>query len=444
LCDSLTLRRLRGLQPIIGGEELCYSTCALAHARRTRLSNLKQLIFTFGSHASRCALTLSVTLLAHDSGGSDQLGVSDFLEQIDRIEASSSAFNPQLAEVYLGLGKSLIDEGNFPDAQNALRRSVQIERINYGLDSLSQTPHLLLLADLDYVLGNSKAAQKALQNVYSVSTKHYGSKDARMLPVLDQLLTWQTDRYQDTSAKGNFDHVVAAEVIALRIAKVVDSSILMKDPQAPYYFRKLAAVQYLIANHIKRHGLPTDTGFEFTTGNSVKPAGPSSATHTYFRRGKAALLNRVDSIIQQSNTDILKQASAIAELADWYLIFGQKQQAASAYQVAFDTLKSGEVSDQVRNDFFALPKKIDFPFVESNGTVNQDTLEVSLWITETGRTRDIEIINPPDTLTDGETKTVRSALLKTRFRPRLIEGSPEAIAHTVSFPLPRRDEAENS
>ena len=408
------------------------------------MSNLKQLICTFGSHATKRALVFSVILLAHDSIASDQPGVSDFLEQIDRIEASSSAFNPQLAEVYMSLGKSLIDEGNFPDAQDALRRGVQIERINYGLDSLSQTPHLLLLADLDYALGNSKAAQKALENVYSVSSKHYGTKDSRMLPVLDQLLAWQTDRYQDTPAKGNFDHVVAAEVIALRIAKVVDSSIVRKDPQAPYYFRKLAAVQYLIANHIKRHGLPTDIGFEFTTGNSVKAASPSAATHTYYRRGKAALLSRVDSIIQQSNTDIFSQASAIAELADWYLIFGQKQQAASAYQVAFDTLKSDEISDQVRNDFFALPKKIDFPFVESNGTVNQDTLEVSLWITETGRARDIKIINPPDTLTNEDTKTVRSGLLKTRFRPRLIEGSPEAIAHTVSFPLPRRDEAENS
>ena len=408
------------------------------------MSNLKQLMFTFGSHVTRHALVFSVILLTQHSMASEQLGVSDFLEQIDRIEASSSAFNPQLAEVYMDLGKSLIDEGNFPDAQDALRRGVQIERINYGLDSLSQTPHLLLLADLDYALGNSKAAQKALENVYSVSSKHYGTKDSRMLPVLDQLLAWQTDRYQDTSAKGNFDHVVAAEVIALRIAKVVDSSILRKDPQAPYYFRKLAAVQYLIANHIKRHGLPTDTGFEFTTGNSVTAASPSAATHTYYRRGKAALLSRVDSIIQQSNTDIFSQASAIAELADWYLIFGQKQQAASAYQVAFDTLKSDEISDQVRNDFFALPKKIDFPFVESNVTVNQNTLEVSLWITETGRTRDIEIINPPDSLTNEDTKTVRSGLLKTRFRPRLTEGSPEAIAHTVSFPLPRRDEAENS
>ncbi len=408
------------------------------------MSNLKQLIFTSGSYATSRALVFSVILLTQHSMASEQPGVSDFLEQIGRIEASSSAFNPQLSEVYMDLGKSLIDEGNFPDAQDALRRGAQIERINYGLDSLSQTPHLLLLADLDYVLGNSKAAQKALENVYSVSSKNYGSKDARMLPVLDQLLTWQTDRYQDTPAKGNFDHVVAAEVIALRIAKVVDSSISMKDPEAPYYFRKLAAVQYLIANHIKRHGLPTDTGFEFTTGNSVKAASPSAATHTYYRRGKAALLSRVDSIIQQSDTDVLKQASAIAELADWYLIFGQKQQAASAYQIAFDTLKSDEVSDQMRNDFFALPKKIDFPFVESNGTVNQDTLEVSLWITETGRTRDIEIINPPDSLTTEDTKTVRSGLLKTRFRPRFIEGSPQAIAHTVSFPLPRRDEAENS
>ena len=139
----------------------------------------------------------------------------------------------------------------------------------------------------------------------------------------------------------------------------------------------------------------------------------------------------------------MTQASAIAELADWYLIFGQRQQAASAYQVAFDTLKSEAISDQIRDEFFALPKKIDFPFAESNGATDQSTLEVSLWITETGRTKNIQILNPPDTFTEQDTKTVRSGLLKTRFRPRLIEGSPEAIAHTLLYPVPNRGKAEN-
>ena len=423
--------------------ELWKFTNGYSHLRRKHLSNLKHLALNTSLPAVSRAFVASMMIFADYATTADRSTVSYYLSEVDRIEALSSAFDPQLAETYMNLGKSLIDDGNFLEAQDALKRGVQIERINYGLDSLSQTPHLLLLADLDYVLGNSKEAQKALENVYNVASKHYGSKDARMLPVLDQLLSWQTDRYQDSSSKGNFDHVIAAEVIALRIAKVVDSSVPLRDPRAPKYFRKLAAVQYLIANHIKRHGLPTDIGFEFTTGNSVKPASPSAATHTYYRRGKAALLSRVNSIIQQENTDLLTQASAIAELADWYLIFGQRQQAASAYQVAFDTLKSEAISDQIRDEFFALPKKIDFPFAESNGATDQSTLEVSLWITETGRTKNIEILNPPDTFTEQDTKTVRSGLLKTRFRPRLIEGSPEAIAHTLLYPVPNRDKAEN-
>jgi tetratricopeptide (TPR) repeat protein len=423
--------------------ELWKITDGYSHLWRKHLGNLKHLALNTNFPAVSRAFVASMMFFANHATTAERSPVSYYLSEVDRIEALSSAFDPQLAETYMNLGKSLIDDGNFLEAQDALKRGVQIERINYGLDSLSQTPHLLLLADLDYVLGNSKEAQKALENVYNVASKHYGSKDARMLPVLDQLLSWQTDRYQDSSSKGNFDHVIAAEVIALRIAKVVDSSVPLRDPRAPNYFRKLAAVQYLIANHIKRHGLPTDIGFEFTTGNSVKAASPSAATHTYYRRGKAALLSRVNSIIQQENTDLLTQASAIAELADWYLIFGQRQQAASAYQVAFDTLKSEAISDQIRDEFFALPKKIDFPFADSNGATDQSTLEVSLWITETGRTKNIEILNPPDTFTEQDTKTVRSGLLKTRFRPRLIEGSPEAIAHTLLYPVPNRDKAEN-
>ena len=423
--------------------EFLKRTYGYSHPRRKHLSKFKHLVVNTSFLTAVRTFVVSMIIFAHNSTTAERPTVAYYLSEVDRIEALTSAFDPQLAETYMSLGKSLIDAGNFLEAQDALKRGVQIERINYGLDSLSQTPHLLLLADLDHVLGNNKGAQKALENVYNVASKHYGSKDVRMLPVLDQLLSWQTDRYQDSSSRGNFDHVIAAEVIALRIAKVVDSSVPMRDPRAPNYFRKLAAVQYLIANHIKRHGLPTDIGFEFTTGNSVKTASPSAATHTYYRRGKAALLSRVDSIIQQENTDLLTQASAIAELADWYLIFGQRQQAASAYQVAFDTLKSEEISDQIRDEFFALPKKIDFPFAVSNRPTNQSTLEVSLWITETGRPKNIEILNPPDTFTEQDTKTLRSGLLKTRFRPRLIEGSPEAIAHTLMYPLPRGDEAEN-
>ena len=415
----------------------CYS-----HPRRKRLSKLKQINLSFRFPASSRSLFLFLLLAAGYSMGTDSANVSFYLDEIDRIEASSNAFDPQLGETYMSLGKSLIDDGNFPEAQDALKRGVQIERINFGLHSLSQTPHLMLLADLEYVLGNNKEAQKALENVYSIASNHYGSKDARMLPVLDQLLSWQTDRYQNISSKGDFDHVIAAEVTALRIAKVIDSSVPMKDPRVPNYFHKLAAVQYLIANHIKRHGLPTDVGFEFTTGNSVKAASPSAATHTYYRRGKAALLSRIDSIIQQENINLLTQASAIAELADWYLIFGQRQQAGSAYQVAFDTLKSEEISDQERDEFFALPRKIDFPFGESLRPIGDSNLEVSLWITETGRARDIEILNPPDDLTKEDWKTVRSGLMKTRFRPRLIEGLPESIAHTLLYPIPKRDVSE--
>ena len=134
----------------------CYS-----HPRRKRLSKLKQINLSFRFPASSRSLFLFLLLAAGYSMGTDSANVSFYLDEIDRIEASSNAFDPQLGETYMSLGKSLIDDGNFPEAQDALKRGVQIERINFGLHSLSQTPHLMLLADLEYVLGNNKEAQKA-------------------------------------------------------------------------------------------------------------------------------------------------------------------------------------------------------------------------------------------------------------------------------------------
>ena len=139
-------------------------------------------------------LTLLVGLLATDSHSqsADQQSESDptedYLNAIDRVEADYSAYSTELSDLYLGLGKSLLSNQEYQKARQAFQRGMQIERINYGLNSLSQSPYLLSIADTESYMGNWKQSQKALENLYSINRKAYGADDPRLLPILLSLI----------------------------------------------------------------------------------------------------------------------------------------------------------------------------------------------------------------------------------------------------------------
>ncbi|MDE0840867.1 MAG: hypothetical protein OSA42_01615 [Porticoccaceae bacterium] len=368
--------------------------------------------------------------------------VDDYLDAIDRVEAMHSAYATELSDLYMGLGRALIDENNYPEAQRALHRGMQVERVNYGLDSISQTPYLLLLADLDAAAGDDKASQEALEGIYQISAKNYGYQDSRMLTTLDQMLAWQLQKYRDKPPRKAFSHILAVERLAARMAGVVQSSLPVSDPRAPSYFAKLAAIQYLIADHIDRHGAAPKASFAISAGPAVHSQSRGSTSFTYYRRGKSALLHRVDAVMQQSQDDPLIQAAAIADLADWYLVFGQTQAAIGAYRLAFETLIDDDISEDVRNTFFSQPKKIQFQLEDNPTDAGQQSLQVGIWITATGRPKDIEVIDPPDELSEQDIEQMRDALRDDRYRPRLNEGVPEAMAHRVSYRRPEAPAAE--
>ena len=66
--------------------------------------------------------------------------VSDYMNAIDNVEAEYSAYSTELSDLYLGLGKSLYSKQEYEKARQAFQRGMQIQRVNYGLNSLSQSP----------------------------------------------------------------------------------------------------------------------------------------------------------------------------------------------------------------------------------------------------------------------------------------------------------------
>ena len=388
-----------------------------------------QLIFSSISHAQN---------IADQQPASDP--VEDYIDAINNIEAEYSAYSTELSDLYLGLGKSLYSRQSYADARQAFQRGMQIERVNYGLDSLTQAPYLLSIADAESYLGNWDESQKALENLYSINSKAYGENDARMLPVLDQMLDWYLTSYHDRSANGGYANLVVSERIAMRMHHILETDVALDDPEAPDRYRRLGYLQYFIANHIKQHGEPSESGLTISTGSSSTRSA-SSTSHRHFHRGKVALERVVESLVEQEDSSEIDQALAIAELGDWYLVFGQRFSATEAYQLAYDVLEDNEQAEQLREQLFSKPRMISFsldkgvePDIAAGPSENQ--LQINMMVSEFGVPRDIAVQNPEEDLSSDQIQALRKEINNQRFRPRLIAGQAEPAEHIIFYDKP--------
>jgi len=420
--------------------------------------------------------------------------VSDYLEAMDTAESELSAYSLELSDLYLGLGKSHLSKQEYVRARQAFQRGMQIERVNFGLNSLSQTPYLMSIAEAESFLGNWDESEKALENLYLINTQAYGARDPRMLPVLDELLDWYLDTYSDRSTNGGYKNLVISEKLGTRMQSILDQTNDLSDPAAPQMYRKLSHLHYFIASHIKKHGEPSESGFTFNAASTASSS--KSTSHMHYRRGKLALQKVVEALELQEGTSARDEANAIAELGDWYLVFGQRASANHAYKLAYDFLGDSEQPEELQEALFGSAKLIEFtdhssktsPFIKAvskaeapveetpveetpveklpiekppaeepfsdelaeqkaldekslkQKTLDKQPMEISMAITSNGVPRNIEIINPPEDLDKNVRRTIFKDIRAQRYRPKLVAGTPTRSA--INFPYAKQDIAK--
>jgi len=399
----------------------------------------------------RISALLLLTLISSFSGA-DSLteqqvesdSITDYMEAIDNSEGQFGAYATELSELYLGLGNALYAGEEYTEALNAFQKGMQIERVNYGLSSLSQSPYLFSIADTERYLGNWDKSQQALERVYTINSNNYGEVDVRMLGVLDKILEWYMDSYKDRRPKGGYANLVISERIAQRMYEILNKDMSLDDPEAPDRFRRLGYLQHVIAVHLKEHGEPSESGLSISMSGSSGRPNKATTSHLHFLRGKLALEKVIASVIQQPNSTETDQALAIAELGDWYLVFGQKSKATAAYQLALDVLETSEDPQQTREDLFGLPRMIEFSMTKSppmaaGDQPTESQLELAMTISTYGVPNNIEVVNPPESLSKEALRDIRRDTRGKRFRPKLVNGLAEEAPYRMLYdqPIPK-------
>jgi tetratricopeptide (TPR) repeat protein len=346
--------------------------------------------------------------------------ISDYLDAIETAEAELSAYSTELSDLYFGLGKSHFSKREYERARRAYQRGMQIERVNYGLNSLSQAPYLLSIAEAESFLGNWDESHDALENFYEINSQAYGENDPRMLPVLDELLDWYMGTYGERSRRGGYQNLVLSERLGNRMSRILNKNVSIDDPDAITRYRKISHLHYFIANHIKLYGEPSESGLSINSGSASSSLESTSQQH--YRRGKAALQKVVESLEKQEDSSDSEKALAIAELGDWYLVFGQRMSASKAYLLAHETLQKNTNSQHLSETLFGQPSIIEFTAIEPDKGSPQEDLQVSMVVSKAGVPREMELLNPPENFTKNQIRAIYKDIRSKRFRPRLVEG----------------------
>ena len=371
--------------------------------------------------------------------------IESYLTAIDDLEAELGAYSTQLSDLYLGLGKSYASKTEYSDALAAFQRGMQIERVNFGLHSLSQTPYLTSIADTESNLGNQEKSLKALNQAYQISVKNYGGTDKRMVPVINSLIDWHMNIYHQQRPKVGYSNLVMSERLADDMSFILDENIALNYPEGPTYYRRIADLHFVIANHITKHGEPRETGFTVSSGLDSRRRSEVRTSYRHFHRGKTALEKVIQASIEQENSTPYDQANVIADLGDWHLLFGQKLSAIKTYQLADEILDLDENPETARQSLFGSPKIIEFGIKKQN----QDTttmpsenesmsVQVSMLISEGGVASAFYLSNESESLTDNEMKLLKKYFSGKRFRPRIVERQPQEATHIVNYDRPAK------
>ena len=370
--------------------------------------------------------------------------ISDYLTAIDALEADQGAYSAELSDLFMGLGNAYVSKKEYNDANLVFQRGMQIQRINFGLNSLSQTAYLLSIAETEKYLGDLDQAQKALDQIYSLSAKNYGRSNARMLPVIESLMDWHEELYPLRKPKEGLSTLISLEGLANEMFNVLEVNKSLAESSTPERYKRIGKAQFLIANHIKHYGELQTTKFSVATESSSSTRTEPRTSYKHFRRGRAALQKVVASLMQQQPLNIYDQADAIANLGDWYLIFGQITSATKTYKIAEETMATTERPDELRLQTFESAQLIDFsdgidqrfmlktaPAAELVGTI-----DVSMEISQSGFASDFKVVDENTTLTKSDMKVLQKYFRKMRFRPFFSNGKTQIMRVNKRYDLP--------
>ena len=371
--------------------------------------------------------------------------LSSYYSTLQNHEAEGP-YHQNSSEVLYSLGLELQKGGQHGKALKALRRAMHINRVNRGLNSLSQAPMLRSIINSQKYLMNFEPVTNSYHQLLRMHMASYGKQDPRIAPLLNELALWHIDAYQFDESSKRIDHLTSANSLITGALKLNQAQATPKLRQQIKLLRSAA----LISFHLSRHqgdewSASTDSHYSLSADGfaTTNPQRTGILNGASFRRGKVCHERIIALTASIPTASLQENLQAQTELADWYLLFNRRKEAMFHYQQVLAKIAASDQVDALHANLFTTPRLLPALRMEnheSRGAALFMTADVN--ISEKGWGSHIENIG--ETLFADQSPASKTSLrymfidtIKgSRFRPQFVDNKPAYVSDVrVKIPL---------
>lgn len=349
-----------------------------------------------------------------------------YFDAIERVEDEYGPYATQLSDLYLGLGQSLLNTGDYDKALDAFHRGVLVVRVNYGPNSPEQVNHLYLIANVLTLLGDEKEVEEVLRNIHFINWDHYGGNDPELLPALQRMHDWFLRARPPGSAIADYGDYRAMIQLAEEMASVSQTTRGGAHPETARAYRRVGEAQFQMARYMSENEMAAFLALGLNPMEAT--ADVQAIARTHYDAGRRAFESYLEVLSADPANTPLDHARARAELGDWFLVFGRSRSARQYYEEAFAMLSRSDEYAQFADSYLGRPAPVYFfepgPGVADNERSDSGDipLDISMTITRSGDARDVEILHPPDNLSEDDVEAIERQVKEMIFRPALKAG----------------------
>jgi len=412
--------------------------------------------------------------------------VNYYLDAIEDAEAANSAYSTDLAELYQGLGNTMLEQSAFEDAKKAFQQGIQIVRVNYGLNSPTQTDYLFQISTIENVIGDRRSVDELLDTIYSINANHYGELDPGMLPVLRDLLVWYEKNRPINTEYTYYADIKRSSLYSSQMAAISEWDKGIGNPITGSIYRYIGQMQWETVQFMLSNGMyempNLNMSKEFHTTN---PTGIISI-QTHISAAREAFIKVAESVAKDPQRNSLEAAEAQAQLGDLSLALGKRNAAYRAWEEAYHLIVQRSGSTELADEYFSEPVPVRFmhprlvlvgddpPSAYSNANpvarplsasqravgsqlmeptgpavledseavvtdseeladsmtgvaalqYEQPVITLGMTINASGKPIKLKVVHQPPEVTDDFVQKIRRIFARVRFRPRLENGIP--------------------
>ena len=365
------------------------------------------------------------------TASSGAVDTEPFIRQMETLEISAGPYADGLAEPLASLGRHYRQQGDYEQAVSLYRRAMHVVRINEGLKSERQIP---LLREL--LLCYRQAGElESLDERYDYFFHLFGEgrppyNPARVQAALEYM-RWQREALR---------HELGVE--KRRIVALIDLNegmleSLRLQADIPYSWRRDVSYSQLLNYYLLLQRFKPAlseqqllTSREYMGGAQGVQSMEDQKLQSRLRSAAAQGATMLQELaVAAARAGPIEEASVKLALADWYFWNGKRQQAVAAYASVVKMLNdAGE--DSLLQHWLGTP--VELPdngvfwqpeLIEDEATV---IVQADYDVSASGRVSGLQAQLLPGAK-EQSIQGFRRKLASTLFRPRWVNGEPEAV-----------------